>query len=139
MFQSKCPQLILQRKHFPCGCNLPTTRQAKRSAPALLSSIIKILNLPLLLGFCLHPSKPRALRCLWAALCSLQTPTAFFHFWMTTSHRAPCCCFLLLSGLGSLGILGRQPHHLILQERPRRTITSIMSSFLESRPPNFNQ
>lgn len=49
MFQSKCPQLILQRKHFPCGCNLPTTRQAKRSAPALLSSIIKILN-PLALG-----------------------------------------------------------------------------------------
>ena len=107
MFQSKCPQLILQKKHFPCGCNLPTSRQAKRLAPALLSSIIKILNLLLLLWFLPPSFNSRALSFIWAALCSLQTPAIFFHLQMATSHGAACWRFLLLSGLCILGRWGQ--------------------------------
>ena len=118
MFQSKCPQLILQKKHFPCGCNLPTSRQAKRSAPALLSSIIKILNLLLFLWFLPPSFNSHALSFIWAALCSLQTPAIFFHLQMATSHGAPCWRFLLLSGVC---ILGRQGQGTPPFNSPRET------------------
>ena len=118
MFQSKRPQLILQKKHFPCGCNLPTSRQAKRSAPALLSSIIKILNLLLFLWFLPPSFNSRALSFIWAALCSLQTPAIFFHLQMATSHGAPCWRFLLLSGVC---ILGRQGQGTPPFNSPRET------------------
>ena len=128
MWRSKANTLSkLFRKIFPL-CLQPShfwTAKALSSCSSLFSN--KYFESFSPCGFFPPSFKPWMWNFPWA------TPTIFIHLPLITSHRAFCWPFCFQVSIRP--ILGRWPYHLILQEKPRQTVKSIMSLWLECPPP----
>lgn len=129
------PSVNFFRKHFPCGCNLPTSRQAKRSAPCSPLFYHKDFESPLaLVGFASFLQFPSTQLSLGCSVFPSRLQPSFFHLQTATFHGAPCWRFLLLFRSVSPG----QTLTIEFSKRPRQTIPSIMSLFLKSPPTSIS-
>ena len=124
------PSVNSSEKTFPLWLQPSHFQTSKALSPCSPLFCHKDFESPL--GFCLLPSIPERSAFSGLLCVPFRLQPSFFIFKWPPPTGLPADVSFSLQVCASWAGEGRGPHHLILQERPRWTITSIMSLFLES-------